>query len=173
MLPARVVSPRDKGKVESGVQSVEERVLAPLRNRQFFSLFDMNQAIRPLVAAMNQRKMQNRDHSREDLFAQLDQPALRPLPLRRYEIGLWSHARVSVDYHISVSDRFYSVPYRLLKLQVDARTSGDVVEIFHKGERVASHIRVTKKYGYSTQNEHNNAGSHDKTGTRNGRLSAS
>ena len=61
---------------ESGVQSVEERVLAPLRNRQFFSLSDMNQAIRPLVAAMNQRKMQNRDHSREDLFAQLDQPVL-------------------------------------------------------------------------------------------------
>jgi transposase len=154
VLPARIVSPRDKGKVESGVQSVEERVLAPLRNRQFFSLFDMNQAIRPLVAAMNQRKMQNRDHSRQDLFAQLDRPALRPLPLRRHEIGLWSHARVSVDYHISVSDRFYSVPYRLLKLQVDARTSGDVVEIFHKGERVASHIRVSQKYGYSTQNEH-------------------
>lgn len=154
VLPARVVSPRDKGKVESGVQSVEERVLAPLRNRQFFSLSEMNAAIRPLLAAMNQRKMQNRDHSRQDLFIELDQPALRPLPLHRYEIGLWSHARVSVDYHVSIDERFYSVPYRLLKLQVDARTSGNVVEIFHKGQRVASHARLTKKYGYSTQNEH-------------------
>jgi len=154
VLPARVVSPRDKGKVEAGVQSIEERVLAPLRNRQFFSLFDMNQAIWPLVAAMNQRKMQNRDHSRADLFEQLDRPALLCLPIRRYEIGLWAHARVSVDYHICVDDRFYSVPFRLLKLQVDARTSADIVEVFHKGERVASHVRVSKKYGYSTQTEH-------------------
>jgi len=154
VLPARVVSPRDKGIVEAGVQSVEERVLASLRNRQFFSLFDMNQAILPLVVAMNQRKMQNRDHSRADLFEQLDKPALRRLPIRRYEIGLWAHARVSPDYHIRIDDRFYSVPYRLLKLQVDARTSADIVEIFHGGERVASHVRVSKKYGYSTQTEH-------------------
>jgi len=154
VLPARIVSPRDKGKVESGVQIVEERILAPLRNRQFFSLADMNEAIRPLLAALNQRKMQNRDHSRQDLFVQLDKPALRPLPLHRYEIGLWSHARVSVDYHISIDNRFYSVPYRLLKLQVDARTSGNVIEIFHKGQRVASHARITTKYGCSTQSEH-------------------
>ena len=106
----------------------------------------MNRAIWPLVAAMNQRKMQNRDYSREDLFASIDQPVLCPLPLRRYEIDC--PTLVSVDYYIGVDDRFYSVPCRL-KLQVDARTSADVVEIFHKGERVASHIRVTKKYGYS------------------------
>ena len=154
VLPARVRKPRDKPKVESGVQSVEERILAPLRDRQFFSLSDINQAIRPLLTALNLRQMQNRDHSRADLFAQLDRPVLRCLPVRQYEVGLWTHARVSVDYHISVDDRRYSVPYKFLNLQVDVRISGQVVEIFHKGERVASHMRVADKYGYSTQTEH-------------------
>ena len=93
ILPARVVKPRDKAKVEAGVQIVEERILAPLRNRQFFSLAEINQAVAPLLAALNSRRMQGRDHSRADLFAQLDQPALKPLPVRPYEIGLWSRSR--------------------------------------------------------------------------------
>jgi transposase len=154
IYPARVIKPRDKAKAESGVQIVEERILAPLRNRQFFSLVEINQAIAPLLKELNQRQMQGRDHSRADLFAQLDAPALRPLPARPYELGLWSCARVHVDYHIAVDYRFYSVPYGLLKRQVDVRISGQIVEIFYRGERVASHMRVAQKYRCSTQVEH-------------------
>lgn len=154
ILPARIVKARDKAKVEAGVQSVEERTLAPLRNRQFFSLAEINQAIAPLLAELNHRRMQGRDHSRADLFAQIDQPALKPLPVRPYEIGLWSRARVHIDYHIAVNDRFYSVPYHLLKQEVEVRRSGAIVEIYHKGERVASHTLVAAKYGRSTQDAH-------------------
>jgi len=154
ILPARVVKARDKAKVEAGVQSVEERMLAPLRNRQFFSLAEINQALAPLLAELNHRQMQGRDHSRADLFAQIDQPALKPLPSRPYETGLWSRARVHIDYHIAVDDRFYSVPYTLLKQEVEVRRSGAIVEIYHKGERIASHTVVTAKYGRSTQDAH-------------------
>jgi transposase len=154
ILPARVVKPRDKAKVEAGVQIVEERILAPLRNRQFFSLAEINQAITPLLAELNSRRMQGRDHSRADLFEQLDKPALKALPLRPYEIGLWSRARVHIDYHIAVADRFYSVPYTLLKQEVEVRRSGAIVEIYHKGERIASHTVVAAKYGRSTQDAH-------------------
>jgi transposase len=154
ILPARVVKPRDKAKVEVGVQIVEERILAPLRNRQFFSLTEINQAIAPLLAELNARQMQGKDHSRADLFALIDQPALKPLPVRPYEIGLWSRARVHIDYHIAVDDRFYSVPYTLLKQEVEVRLSGAIVEIYHKGERIASHTVVTAKYGRSTQETH-------------------
>ena len=154
ILPARVVKPRDKAKVEAGVQIVEERILAPLRNRQFFSLAEINQAVAPLLAALNSRRMQGRDHSRADLFAQLDQPALKPLPVRPYEIGLWSRARVHIDYHIAVADRFYSVPHTLLKQEVEVRLSGAIVEVYHKGERIASHTVVAAKYGRSTQDAH-------------------
>jgi transposase len=154
ILPARVVKPRDKAKVEVGVQIVEERILAPLRNRQFFSLAEINQAIAPLLAELNARQMQGKDHSRADLFATIDQTALKPLPVRPYEIGLWSRARVHIDYHIAVNDRFYSVPYTLLKQEVEVRRSGAIVEIYHKGERIASHTVVTAKYGRNTQNAH-------------------
>jgi transposase len=154
ILPARVVKPRDKAKVESGVQIVEERILAPLRNRQFFSLAEINQAIAPLLAALNNRRMQGKDHSRADLFATLDQPALKPLPARAYEIGIWSRARVHIDYHIAVNDRYYSVPFRLIKQEVEVRLSGAIVEIYHKGERVASHPLVAAKYGRGTQDAH-------------------
>jgi len=136
------------------VQIVEERILAPLRNRQFFSLAEINQAIVPLLAELNSRQMQGRDHSRADLFAIIDQPALKPLPARPYEIGIWSRARVHIDYHIAEDDRFYSVPYQLLKQEVEVRRSGAIVEIYRKGERVASHTVVAAKYGRSTQDAH-------------------
>jgi transposase len=154
ILPARVIKPRDKSKVEAGVQSVEERMLAPLRNRQFFSLAQINQALMPLLAQLNRRQMQGRDHSRADLFATIDQPALKPLPARPYEIGFWSRARVHIDYHIAADDRFYSVPYTLLKQEVEVRLCGATVEIFHKGERIASHTIIAAKYGRSTQEAH-------------------
>ncbi len=154
ILPARVVKARDKAKVEAGVQIVEERILAPLRNRQFFSLAEIKQAIAPLLAELNSRQMQGRDHSRADLFATIDQPALKPLPARPYELGTWSRARVHIDYHIAVDSRFYSVPYRLLKQEVEVRLSGAIVEIYRKGERIASHTVVAAKYGRSTQEAH-------------------
>jgi transposase len=154
ILPARIVKARDKAKVEAGVQSVEERMLAPLRNRQFFSLAEINQALTPLLVELNSRRMQGRDHSRADLFAQVDQPALKLLPAHPYEMGIWRRARVHIDYHIAVDDRFYSVPYTLLKQEVEVRLSGAVVEIYRKGERIASHTVVTPKYGRSTQDAH-------------------
>lgn len=154
ILPTRVVKPRDKAKVEAGVQSVEERLLAPLRDRQFFSLAQINQALAALLTQLNARQMQGRDHSRADLFETIDKPALKPLPLRPYELGFWSRARVHIDYHIAVDDRYYSVPYRLLKQEVEVRRSQAILEIYHKGERIASHTLVVAKYGRSTQDAH-------------------
>ena len=154
ILPARPRKPRDKAKVEAGVQTVEERILAQLRNRQFLSLAEINQAIRTLLTELNNRQMQGRDHSRAELFAITDQPALKPLPIRPYEIGTWSKARVGTDYHIKLDKRHYSVPHQYLLKEVEVRCSGAVVEIYHKGERIASHPVITELYGSSTQNEH-------------------
>lgn len=154
VLPARVRKPRDKPKVESGVQSVEQRLLAPLRNQTFFSLATLNEALVAHLLALNTRPMQVTKQSRADLFATLDRPCLRPLPATPYEIGLWSRARVHLDYHIAHDDRFYSVPYTLLKQEVEVREAGNILEIFHKGERVASHPRQLHKYTRSTQIEH-------------------
>lgn len=154
VLPARVRKPRDKAKVEAGVLNVEQRLLAPLRNHTFFHLAALNEALAAQLLLLNTRPMQMSHQSRAELFATLDQPALRPLPALPYEVGIWSFARVHLDYHIQVDDRFYSVPYTLLKQEVEARQTGHIVEIFHRGERIASHARVLRKYGRSTLSEH-------------------
>lgn len=154
VLPARVRRPRDKAKVENHVLNVERRILAPLRNRRFMSLGECNRAIAELLTTLNNRPFQQMPGSRRELFVELDLPALRPLPQQPYSFGLWKKVRVSIDYHIQVDRSFYSVPYTLLKEQVDARLSERIVEIFHKGQRIASHPRSFRPGSYTTVTAH-------------------
>ena len=64
MVPPRVRKPRDKAKVEVAVLVVERWILARLRNRRFFSLTELNQAIAELVADLNTRPMRRLGVSR-------------------------------------------------------------------------------------------------------------
>jgi transposase len=141
VLPARPYKPRDKAKVENAVLVVERWIVAALRHRRFFSLAELNQAIRELLEKLNQRPFRKRPGSRTTLFAELDQPALAPLPTQRFELHHWTQARVNIDYHVQLDRHFYSVPYTLTGQQVEIRSTATTLEIFHRGERVASHAR--------------------------------
>jgi len=141
VLPARPGKPKDKAKVENGVLVAGRWILAALRHRKFFSLTELNQAIGELLAKLNQRPFNKQPGSRASRFAELDQPVLRPLPAERFENALWARATVNIDYHVAVDSSFYSVPYHLTRKEVDVRASATTVEIFHRGERVASHVR--------------------------------
>jgi transposase len=154
IMPARAAKPKDKAKVESGVQGVERRILAKLRNRTFFSLAELNQAISCLLVEYNRRPFQQLEGSRRSLFLKLDKPVLQPLPATRYEYAEWVKARVSLDYHVRADDHCYSVPYRLVKEQVEVRLTATAVEIFHRGVRVASHLRAHQKNRFTTKTEH-------------------
>lgn len=154
VLPARVRKPRDKAKVEVGVQVVERWILAALRHRQCFSLAELNQAIRELLARLNQRPFQKQPGSRRSLFETLERPALRPLPAVSYEFAEWKKARVHIDYHVEIDGHYYSVPYRLVKTELDARCTARTVECFHQGQRVASHIRSPHRGQHTTVPEH-------------------
>jgi transposase len=132
---------RDKAKAEVGVQVVQRWIVAALRQRKFFSLDEANQAIAELRTRLNQRPFRKREGSRATLFAQLDQPALKPLPATRYQFGQWKTARVNLDYHIEVERHFYSVPYALAHQQVDVHLTEETLEVLHRGVRVASHVR--------------------------------
>lgn len=154
IIPTRVRKPRDKAKVENGVQQVERWVLAPIRNRTFFSLAELNATIRALLRALNGRPGQGLPASRWELFDTLEKPALRPLPAQPYELAIWKKTRVHMDYHVQVEYHFYSVPYEWVRQEVDVRLTGSALEIFSRGERVASHPRSYKQYGYSTLTEH-------------------
>lgn len=154
VIPARPLKPQDKAKVESGVQGVERRILAKLRDRIFFSLSELNQALWGLLVEYNLRPFQRLEGSRRSLFESVDKPVLKPLPATRYEYAQWKKARVNLDYHVCIDDHYYSVPYRLVKEEVDVRLTNTVVEVLHKGTRVASHLRSHQKHRHTTANEH-------------------
>jgi transposase len=115
ILPTRVARPRDKGPVENAVLQVERWVLAPLRKRQFFSLAEANEAISQKVAELNAKQFRGEPSSRRDLFEELERPALKPLPERRYELAEWKKVTANIDYHVEYGRRYYSVPYTLVR----------------------------------------------------------
>ena len=146
--------PRDKAKVEVGVLVVERWILARLRNRRFFSLAELNQAIGELVADLNARPMRRLGVSRRDLFLALDRPALKELPAEPYEYAEWRARRVGLDYHVDIDGHYYSVPHRLIREQLDARVTAHTIELFRKGERVAVHLRGAGRGRHTTIAEH-------------------
>jgi transposase len=154
VIPTRVARPKDKPKAEVSVQIAQRWVLAALRHRTFFTLADLNAAIRNRIDVVNARPMKVVGVSRRTLFEQLDRPALRPLPPTRYELAEWKTGRVNIDYHVEVAHNFYSVPYQLVRAQVDARATASTVEIFSKGRRVASHARRNGRGQFATLVEH-------------------
>lgn len=154
IVPARVARPRDKAKVEAGVLLVERWILARLRHRQFFSLAELNAAIAELLTDLNHRAFKKLPGCRASQFAAIDQPALRGLPAVAYQYAEWSRARVHIDYHIEVARRYYSAPYALVGRELEVRLTERTVELFQRGERVASHARLRAQTRYSTQTEH-------------------
>ena len=154
VIPARPYKARDKAKVEAGVLVAQRWILACLRNRTFYRLNDLNQAIRKLLEKLNNRQMQKIHCSRKHMFETLDKPAALPLVSQRYEYAEWRQARVNIDYHIEAYSHYYSVPYQLVREQVDVRATEHIIEVFYKGQRVTSHIRSYVKYQYTTKPEH-------------------
>ncbi|MCM3060658.1 IS21-like element IS408 family transposase, partial [Bacillus subtilis] len=154
MLPARPRKPQDKAKVEDGVQIVERWVLARLRHYRFYSLAELNKAIAELIADLNQRPFKRLEGNRREWFERLDQPVLRPLPVRRYEIATFQKCRVNIDYHVDVGGHYYSVPHSLARQEVWARITRHGVEILHGGKRVAAHARSRLKGKHTTIAEH-------------------
>jgi transposase len=153
-LPARPYKARDKAKVEVAVQVVERWILARLRHRTFFSLFELNLAIRELLTSLNERPLKKLPGTRRSQFEALDQPALRPLPQTPYEYAEWRKARVHLDYHVEVEKHYYSVHHSLIRQQIEVRLTEKVVELLHHGRRVALHARSHIQGGHSTNPEH-------------------
>ena len=153
-LPTRPYKPKDKAKVEVGVQVVTRWILARLRNQQFFSLLELNLAIRRLLDDLNDRPFKRIEGSRRSRFEALDQPLLQPLPLESYEYAEWRKARVGIDYHIEVERHFYSVPFTFARRQLEVRLTAKTIECFVGAKRIALHARSHLAGSHSTQVEH-------------------
>jgi transposase len=154
VIPARVRHPKDKAKVELSVALATRWILARLRNRTFFSLEELRQAIKPLLEDLNNRSFKKLPGSRKTAFEQLDKPALRPLPPAPYEYSEIHKVRVNFDHHIEFEQHWYSVPHQLVRKEVELRVTPGVVEVIHAGKRVASHPRNHKRGDSTTLDEH-------------------
>lgn len=154
IIPTRVASPKDKAHAENGVLVAQRWILAALRNHRFFTLRDLNKAISELLIQLNQKPFQKIPGTRRSLFEELDQPALRPLPIEPYIYADWDTTRVNTDYHVLVNNHYYSVPYTLADQKVDIRYTRNTVEIFHNNRRVASHLRDDAPRESTTLKEH-------------------
>lgn len=154
-FPARVRRPRDKGAVEQAVLHVERRVLAPLRKHVFHDLASLNRAIAARVRKLNARPYADgTGETRNSRFENVDLPHMRPLPDRRWQRTQWRKNTVHPDYHIAIDYRFYSVPYQYVGKEVDVRLRGQVIDVFHRGRQIASHLRSNGKGRATTLKEH-------------------
>ena len=154
IVPTRPCKPRDKAKVEVGVQVVERWILARLRNRRFFSLAELNQAIGELLDDLNARRTKHLGASRRQLFEALDQPALKRLPGQPYPYAEWKPRRAGLDYHVEAAKHYYSVPHALAKQKLWVRITDRTVEVFHKAKRVAAHMRGSGNRRHTSVAEH-------------------
>ncbi|MCI0541145.1 MAG: IS21 family transposase [Verrucomicrobiales bacterium] len=153
-LPARPKKPRDKAKVEVGVQIIERWVLARLRKSTFFTLTDLNLSLWQLLDPLNHKPFKKLPGSRHSQFEAVDKPALKPLPAHPYEYAEWKKARVHIDYHVEIDGHYYSVPHSLIKRQLEVRITATAIECFLNHQRVAVHPRSDRQGGHSTITEH-------------------
>ena len=155
IIPARVRTPKDKANAESAVGIISTWITAALRNEQFFSLAELNRAIRKKLEIFSHRPFQKKEGSRYEIFRNEELPLLAKLPATPYELAEWKSATVQFNYHISVNGMLYSVPYEFIKRKVEVRITDKVVEIFYNNNRIASHRRLYGRKGqYSTVTEH-------------------
>lgn len=154
IIPAHVRKPKHKAKVEANVLVAQRWILACLRNKVFHTIQELNLAIKPLLEKLNNRKMRHFKKSRCELYLELDRPALKALPPTPYEFAQWLTVKVNIDYHIQFDDHFYAVHYTHVHKTLQARATSTVVELFLKGERIASHRRSYLKGKYTTPSEY-------------------
>lgn len=152
--PARPRKPKDKPKAEQGVQAIQRYILARLRHQKFFSVDELNEALASLLDQYNSKVIKHLQKSRSELFKEIDQPHLNPLPMNSYVYKQFKIARVNQDYHITLHNCNYSVPFKYIKEEVEVRYSAQSVSIYHKHKLIATHPRLRRIGESSTLHEH-------------------
>jgi transposase len=138
------------------VKILYTRVYGALRDKTFFSVKELNEAISLALEVHISTRFSGKPYSRRGLFNDLEKETLLPLPQRRYELKQQSFATVMINGHVLLSqDRhYYSVPYQFIRKKVKLLYSSSQVEVFYKYNRIAVHQRDKKPYNYTTITDH-------------------
>ena len=149
-----IPTPIRDAKVEAAVLLATRWIIAKLRNRKFFTLADLNAAIRDCLTTLNERVTRHLGASRRELFETIERSVLKPLPAEPFVFAAWQECRAGLDYHVEVDKHYYSVPHTLLRQKMWARFTARTVEVFHNGRRVAAHVRSSSNRKHTTMAEH-------------------
>lgn len=156
ILPARALHPKDKSLAENFVRNAYTHIYAPLRNETFYSLEELNIALKEKLCTYNNKNFQGRNHSRQNLFDEIEKQQLKPLPCEPYVIRQFSLLKVQYNYHVFLGDHkhYYSVPFRYVGKQVTVAYNMRTVEVFYNNVRIASHKKGRYEYKHTTNPEH-------------------
>lgn len=155
IVPSRVRKPKDKASVEGTVGFISRQIIASLRNYQCFHIENLNQRIFEKLEEINTIHFQKRPGSRKKVFEEEEKSHLLQLPQTRYKLSEWKTAKVQLNYHIQVERMYYSVPYDYVREQVEVRLTTDLIEVYFKETRIASHKRLSGEVGqFSTNTDH-------------------
>lgn len=152
--PARVRKPQDKAKAEQGVQGIQRWILAVFRNKTFFSVDEINDAISPLLDIYNNKIIKKIGKSRTTLFEENEKQYLNKLPANKFIYKELKIATVNIDYHVELLRCYYSVPFKYLKEKVEIKYSTTLLEIYYKSKLIATHPRLYRVNDSSTIKEH-------------------
>lgn len=153
---ARIVKPRDKASVERHVGIAYQRIYSLVEQQQCYSLKELNAKIMMHLNTLNHTPMQRKDHSRNELFLQMEKPLLGLLPSTTFEIKHQAMAKVARNYHVILGEDWhhYSVPFQHIGKRVMLVYNQSNVEIYYQNNRIALHVRNYRRHGYSTQEGH-------------------
>lgn len=154
--PTRSYSPQDKALVENAVHLAYQRIYYPIREMTFFSLEDLNKAIKKLLKQYNNLLFKRKEASRLELFQSVEREYLKPLPRDRYELKNYRRAKVQkIGYvYFSPDKTYYSVPYRYIGKQTSIHYTQARVEVYYNHQRIATHQRNPCKGVYITNKDH-------------------
>lgn len=156
VIPARSYHPKDKSNAEGDVRIIYQRVFAPLRNKKYFSIDEINKDVRALTHKHNQTRMQQYGATREERFLAIDQPALRPLTAGPYLIEYETELTVINNSHVYLGrdKHYYSVPYTYIGRKVKVIYTRKMVSVYADGKKIAVHQRDRTPGGYTTDKTH-------------------
>ena len=154
IIPARPLKPKDKSKAEGGVLLVERWIMAVLRHETFYTLVQLNQKIKALLVRLNSKQFQKLPGDRASQYNTYELPAMRPLPRQAYQYTFIKKVKVNIDYHVEIEKHYYSVPYGLLKKEIEAHVSEGTVALYYQNQQVATHLKSARQGGHTTKVEH-------------------
>jgi transposase len=137
--PARAGKPRDKPRVERQMPYVRDSFFAG-RDHQSLEAWRAD-ALRWCTEVAGARACRAIGGAAPAcVFAAVEAETLVALPARPFELATWSKGKVHADCHVKVGATLYSVPWRHIGAEVDARATAAMVAIYLRGELIKSHV---------------------------------